>query len=260
VIRNYHTHTKRCGHAIGLDEEYVLSAISNGYVELGFSDHISHDNVEQNEEYIQSIQQLKEKYKDQIDIKIAFECEYVEERIPYYQQLLKEKKVDYLIFGNHYAFVNQKRIDFCTYPITKEAFSIYYETLKKALDSHLFQYICHPDCFLKGYQKWDEHTIALTHKIASLLSKYDCYVELSGSGSRSRSCFEYNGECVPPYPFGPFFKILSQYPLKFVLGADAHAPEQLNDFGTQFIKDMAKKLNLNVVEKINFNKGEKSNG
>jgi len=32
------------------------------------------------------------------------------------------------------------------------------------------------------------------------------------------------------------------------------------DFGTQFIKDMAKKLNLNVVEKINFNKGEKSNG
>jgi len=72
VIRNYHTHTKRCGHAIGLDEEYVLSAISNGYVELGFSDHISHDNVEQNEEYIQSIQQLKEKYKDQIDIKIAF--------------------------------------------------------------------------------------------------------------------------------------------------------------------------------------------
>jgi len=108
----------------------------------------------------------------------------------------------------------------------------------------LFQYICHPDCFLKGYQKWDEHTIALTHKIASLLSKYDCYVELSGSGSRSRSCFEYNGECVPPYPFGPFFKILSQYPLKFVLGADAHAPEQLNDFGTQFIKDMAKKLNV----------------
>lgn len=260
MIRNYHTHTKRCGHATGLDEEYVLSAISNGYVELGFSDHISHDNFTQNEEYIQSIRQLKEKYKHQINIKVAFECEYIEEKIPYYQQLLNEKKVDYLIFGNHYAFDNQKRIDFCTYPITKDDFSLYYETLKKALDSHLFQYICHPDCFLKGYQKWDEHTIALTHKIALLLTKYNCYVELSGSGSRSRSYFEYNDKMVPPYPFEEFFKILSQYPLKFILGADAHSPEQLNDFGTQFIMDMAQRLNLNIVDKINFYKGEKYNG
>ena len=36
---NYHTHTKRCMHACGKDEEYVLAAIANGYEELGFSDH-----------------------------------------------------------------------------------------------------------------------------------------------------------------------------------------------------------------------------
>ena len=27
IKRNYHTHTKRCGHAIGEDEEYVVNAI-----------------------------------------------------------------------------------------------------------------------------------------------------------------------------------------------------------------------------------------
>ena len=32
-------HTYRCMHASGTDEEYVLSAIKNGYEEIGFSDH-----------------------------------------------------------------------------------------------------------------------------------------------------------------------------------------------------------------------------
>ena len=36
---NYHTHTNRCMHATGSDEDYVLSAIKGGYQELGFSDH-----------------------------------------------------------------------------------------------------------------------------------------------------------------------------------------------------------------------------
>ena len=37
---HYHTHTKRCGHAQGEDEEYVLSAIKHGFKFLGFSDHV----------------------------------------------------------------------------------------------------------------------------------------------------------------------------------------------------------------------------
>ena len=36
----YHTHTKRCGHAVGEDEEYVIEAIKAGIKDLGFSDHV----------------------------------------------------------------------------------------------------------------------------------------------------------------------------------------------------------------------------
>ena len=39
-IANYHTHTSRCGHAGGTDEEYVLAAIEAGWQVLGFSDHM----------------------------------------------------------------------------------------------------------------------------------------------------------------------------------------------------------------------------
>ena len=74
---NYHTHTARCYHASGKDEEYVKAAIKAGIKELGFSDHTPwhYDSSfkatmrmpeSQLDDYIESIRYLKEKYKDRI--------------------------------------------------------------------------------------------------------------------------------------------------------------------------------------------------
>ena len=68
-IYNYHTHTYRCGHASGTDEEYVLAAIEAGFKVLGFSDHgpyseYFHQNChmhwEEIDDYISSVKSLKE--------------------------------------------------------------------------------------------------------------------------------------------------------------------------------------------------------
>ena len=82
---NYHTHTTRCHHALGSDEDYVLSAIKGGYEELGFSDHtpwkyrssfVSPIRMTTNElpEYVESIHSLADKYEDQIKIRLGLEC------------------------------------------------------------------------------------------------------------------------------------------------------------------------------------------
>lgn len=77
LVTNYHTHTKRCGHAYGEDEDFVLSAIKYGIKELGFSDHISFKNISAPymrqdrsmlSDYISSISHLKENIK----IKLKF--------------------------------------------------------------------------------------------------------------------------------------------------------------------------------------------
>ena len=82
---NYHTHTKRYGHASGKDEDYVLAAIKEGYDGLGFSDHVMLPNIisdsvrgryEQKNEYLNSIKSLKDKYQNQIEIYVGFECEW----------------------------------------------------------------------------------------------------------------------------------------------------------------------------------------
>ena len=90
---NYHTHTTRCLHAVGKDEDYVISAIENGLHTLGFSDHAPYEDnryglrMQYNEldDYFNSINSLKEKYKDKIDIKIGLEIEYDKNQIDYYK-------------------------------------------------------------------------------------------------------------------------------------------------------------------------------
>ena len=110
IRNNYHTHTFRCGHAIGNDEEYVLEAIALGLNTLGFSDHVMLPNVKQEfvrgdyeatQGYFDSIRNLQNKYKDRINIKLGFEAEAFKEFFPYYKKLLDEKTIDYLILGNH---------------------------------------------------------------------------------------------------------------------------------------------------------------
>ena len=97
---NYHTHTYRCGHAKGKDKDYVDSAIALGIKVLGFSDHVMlkgykqpgiRGNYSQLSGYVRSINKLKKAYKDQIEIHVGFECEYIPSMMDYYKKLLKEK-------------------------------------------------------------------------------------------------------------------------------------------------------------------------
>ena len=75
---NYHTHTARCGHATGTDEQYVEAAIGQRFNVLGFSDHVpwpyasgfTHRHVrmgiEQLDEYVSSMRTLKQRYAGSI--------------------------------------------------------------------------------------------------------------------------------------------------------------------------------------------------
>ena len=94
MIANYHTHTFRCGHASGTEEEYIERAIENGIKIMGFSDHVpflfpnNHQTswkvqVKDAQDYIDTLTALREKYKDKISIKLGLECEYFPKYIPW---------------------------------------------------------------------------------------------------------------------------------------------------------------------------------
>ena len=70
----FHTHTYRCGHAHGKEEDYIIAAIKHGFKEIGFADHVMlpnhpqpgiRGNFSELEDYIATVTVLKEKFKNQ---------------------------------------------------------------------------------------------------------------------------------------------------------------------------------------------------
>ena len=112
MIATYHTHTYRCRHADGTEEEYIKKAISEGVRVLGFSDHAPYKfpgnyssyfrmkNFEQ-DDYFDTLIALREKYRDKIEIHIGYEAEYYPELFAATHKLWEKRKPEYLILGQH---------------------------------------------------------------------------------------------------------------------------------------------------------------
>ena len=83
---NFHSHTYRCGHAKGEDEEYIVNAIDANYSYFGVSDHVMFPHItqkgirgnfhEQFNDYVTSFQKSKKKYEGQIELHLGMEAEY----------------------------------------------------------------------------------------------------------------------------------------------------------------------------------------
>ncbi len=252
LIYNYHTHTSRCGHACGTDEEYVLAAIKAGYKILGFSDHApykdyslpnSRMDYQYLDDYIQSISALKEKYKDQIEIHLGLESEFYPENIAERRELLD--KVDYLLLGQHYADM----IGNCSYfrLNTDEEIRFYAQSVCMGLESGLFSYLCHPDVFMNRQEAFTPVCEEVAHMIAQKCVETNTPVELNVRGvMKGRKHFP-GGEKYY-YPHYDFWKILSAYPLKVTVGIDAHDPADLLDL--KAIDDALKEVedfHLNII-------------
>ena len=231
----YHTHTKRCGHAVGNDEEYVKSAIKLGIKRLGFSDHIilpagfEQPTIRGSflllNDYISSILSLKEKYKNEIEIHVGFEAEYYPNMIGYYQSLLKDK-IEYLILGQHcyldennkFQFYFKKRSEDCD--IQK-----YTDDIIAGLKTGLFKYLCHPDLFMRSYDEWTDELEDCSRRMLKTCEELNIPIELNLCGMR-RSDWNENSR---GYPTKHFFELVKEYHVKIVLGVDAHDPSNFNE-------------------------------
>ena len=222
---NYHTHTTRCFHAIGKDEEYVKAAIQANIKELGFSDHTPwhYDSSFkasmrmpecQLDDYIESIRYLKEKYKDQISILIGLECEYFERYMPWLEKMLKDKQIDYIILGNHYYETDELHQYFGS-SVNEYYLKAYVDHCIKAIDTGLYSYIAHPD--LVYYDKDSKLYQEEMSRLCAYAKEKDMPLEFNLLGFMSGR----------HYPNESFWKIASKYQNKAIIGFDAHSPDAL---------------------------------
>ena len=259
---NYHTHTKRCGHAEGEDEDYVLEALGSGIVELGFSDHVmlpgfSQPNVRGEysllDDYLESIENLKQKYKDRMHIYVGFEAESIPEYFPYYKELIESGTIDYLILGNHFSLGPDHQIKtYFAHTPTSESINEYKIRAIEAMKTGLFSYIAHPDYYLSAMPKITKEAMKVAKEIIQASIDLDIPLEVNVAGIRNGKKMVGNNYRYI-YPTDEFFELAGKMKAKCIIGIDAHSPRDISDDDSNSLAvRFAKKHNLNLIDKIEF--------
>lgn len=247
----FHTHTYRCGHARGTDEAYVKEAINANIKELGFSDHVFLPGQNQPgirgdyaeiDGYLKSINSLKEKYKNKINIRIGFEAEFFENYVEYYKSL-KKLGIDYLVLGQHFLMHNDHITSF-DYFNYKTKMKRYFEEVEKGVKSGLFTYLAHPDFFLLFSTSFGRKEKEMSKRICKLCKNYDMPIEINLNGMRR------NPVATLTYPYEKFWKIAGEIGNKVVIGYDAHYHEFFREQNyVEKAFEYVNKYKLNLINK-----------
>lgn len=229
MIANYHTHTVRCRHATGTEEEYIQSAIRGGLKHLGFSDHTPqffpgdyYSNMrmypDQLEDYILSLQTIREQFRGQIDISIGLEVEYYPACFQKLMDFLQGMPIEYMIHGQHWIDNEIGDVFVGFYPSDDpQRLDRYCKQTIEAMDTGLFSYLAHPDLFW-----FTGDSAEYTRQMENLCEhakKCGLPLELNLLGIRGKRS----------YPVLRFWEIAGQVGCDAVLGSDAHRPEDVVD-------------------------------
>ncbi len=229
-MNNYHTHTARCHHAIGWEEEYIQYAISRGVKTLGFSDHAPMPfrngevpfyqmEVEELPGYITSLLSLREKYSDKIHILIGFETEYYQDAFLHFLSMIKSYPIDYLLLGQHFLGEHQDEdgVPCSVYTEDRARLSDYVNQVLAGLQTGCFSYLAHPDLLhFSGDAAYYEKEML---RLCQAAKQMEIPLELNLLGLAEKR----------HYPNDKFWQVASSVGCKVILGCDAHEPFRVAD-------------------------------
>ena len=255
MYANYHTHTVRCGHACGTDEEYVRAGIAAGFKILGISDHgpcMFPDGFEsgyrvkvaQLPDYFSSLSALREKYADQVELHIGFELEYYPLHYKSMIERIRSTDAEYLILGQHAIF--NERPDrmmvargFDDPALLKE----YVDEVCEALTTDSFTYVAHPEVFL--FRGPDDLYLEEMRRVCVKARETGTPLEINFLGLRDHR----------PYPREDFWKMAGEEHVDVIFGSDAHDPNHLDDqYSLKIATEWVERYNLHLLDTVEFRK------
>ncbi|MBQ9728738.1 MAG: histidinol-phosphatase [Clostridia bacterium] len=250
MLHNYHTHTKRCKHAVGEDREYVENAVRGGLKTLGFSDHAPYPAIDckkpsgfrveldEAQGYVESVRALAKEYEKDIRILCGFELEYYPALHAEEMAYLKTLNPDYLILGQHFIH-NQTDGKASIRLETDEELIQYVTQALEGLKTGDFLYFAHPD--IPSLQFSKEVVTREYRRLCEGAKALHIPLEINLLGVRDHR----------QYPSRTFFKIAAEVGNQVVIGCDAHDPNDIPDPASEKIaRTMAQELGLQILEKL----------
>jgi histidinol-phosphatase (PHP family) len=245
MLVDYHVHTGYTFDATGSVDDYCKAAQEKGIEEIAFTNHLNFGKFKETKEinvpnkfiatididkipkYYEDVEAARKLYK--LKIRFGFEVDYFKDHEKMIEKILSEYPIDFVMGTPH--FVNG-------YPVSsefnsvnlfkgKDVFSVYmkyFERLKGAIESKLFDVMAHPDIVARyalNYEKipFERYRKQIDAIVDSLL---DCNVgiEVNTSG--------YSKDLNDSSPNLDFLRICKEKGLEIItIGSDAHKPSNV---------------------------------
>lgn len=254
MLSNFHSHTNFCD-GDNTAEEMVLSAINKGFSSFGFSGHAFTEFdlsycMKDTAGYIKTVTELKEKYKDKIQIYLGIEEDA-------FCPVKNRKDFDYIIGSCHYFNFNGEY-----YPVDhsfdcfKTCIDLFGGDILKMAENYYSNFcdyiirrkpdiIGHFDLITK-YDEIDGLRFLKNGDYNKIAEKYikealkaDCLFEVN-TGAISRNCR------TTPYPDEKLLHVLKKEGGKLILSSDTHSTETIDCYFTETRK-MLKDIGFQYV-------------
>lgn len=252
MIANYHTHTVRCQHAVGEEREYIETAIRSGLKILGFSDHTPMPysggyvstvrmRVDQLEDYVTTILNLKKEYARDIEIYLGLETEYYPAYFDHLLEILSPYPMDYLLLGQHN--LGNEINDVVVFDATPspELLQRYCSQVIEAMETGCFSYVAHPDVmnYVGDPVIYEEKMRTVCEKAKELQIPLE--INLLGLWGHRH------------YPNDHFWKVAGEVGNDVIFGSDAHEPKRVYNLpAIEEAEKLVQKYGLKKIDTITF--------
>ena len=248
MLTNHHTHSLYSDGS-SQPEEYIIEAIAKGFHILGFTEHspLPFENSfsfrkENKAEYIELMQNLKQKYSEEITVYTGMEMDFIPGISENFSKVKAEYKLDYLIGSIHLVRPeNSEELWFTDGPNyetydeglnqlfggdIKKAVTTYYRQLNEMIISQHFDVIGHfdkikmhnRDRFFREDEPWYKELISET---MVLIQDRDIIVEVN-----TRGIYKQRSETT--YPGIDTLKQIREMRIPVMVNSDAHKPYEID--------------------------------
>lgn len=237
-LADYHTHTYRCGHAVGDVAQYVEAAIAAGLSEFGASEHIplywlppllqapladtAMPEAEM-EGYVRAVLDARDRYQGDIAVRLGLEADIIPGHEAELDAILSRYPWDYVIGSCHY--IGDWPMDHPDYVHRYDEFDRgdlyrrYFDIVCAGAQSGRFDLMAHLDLVKKFGHRPTGDASELYRSVAARLATAGVAVEISTAGLHK--------PVHEIYPHPDLLSALHAAGVPITISSDAHVPTEV---------------------------------
>ncbi len=236
TLTDYHTHTFRCGHAVGTMRDYVDAALRAGISDVGLSDHLwlyfapagKRDPrwampEDQYDAHYEEMLSVREEYRGRIDVRVSVEADFVAGHEGQLRSILSRYDFDYILGSVHFmdGWLIDDADEAHRYREERvaEIYQRYFANIQRAIRLGVFDVLAHFDLPKKFGFLPEEDLTSVVAETLDLAKQGGVAIEVSTGGLRK--------PVAEIYPAPAILREMKKREILIVLSSDAHAPEEV---------------------------------